>query len=178
MGEVPRRKGARVSALVYDKGTCLTPGIVLGVVENRWLEIQVKKSTGFERARFNLHGLSDYVGVPSERWLQLWTERGMWAELEREAGLPVIEWEPFSPPSERESYRLLVDGKQVASIYGSHGTDGQVFEWSAFWVRCGHPVRGGSGRDLARAKAWIEVGLLNDPDTCKARCFVPGQHRI
>lgn len=90
--------GTRVSALIYDGGTALVPGIVLDRApgaRNQRLRVLVRRSSGtFHAEEYLVPGTAtsgrirhDYVGVPGDELRQAWTDLAMWDLLDIEAGL-------------------------------------------------------------------------------------------
>lgn len=95
---VPTTTGTRVSALVYDTGTALVPGIVLGLTpgsRRHQLNVLVRLSTRRYRTEEYLVPATastrsirhDYVGLPGARLRQVWTDLALWDLLDIEAGL-------------------------------------------------------------------------------------------
>jgi hypothetical protein len=95
---VPTRKGTRVAALVYDTGTALVPGIVVGLsrgARRHRLRVLVRVGSGTFRTEEYLVPATastssirhDYVGLPATQLRQVWTEAALWDLLDIEAGL-------------------------------------------------------------------------------------------
>ncbi len=97
---VPTAPGTRVSALVYDAGTVLTPGVVLGPQPSRRagrfvLRVLIRRRSGeFHIEEYLVPGWApaarirhDYVGVPGDELRQTWEGLALWDLLEIEAGL-------------------------------------------------------------------------------------------
>jgi hypothetical protein len=89
--------GTRVSALIYDGGTVLVPGIVLDCApgaRNQRLRVLVRRSSGtFHTEEYLVAGTAtsgrirhDCVGVPGDELRQAWTDLAMWDLLDIEAG--------------------------------------------------------------------------------------------
>jgi len=83
---------------MYDAGTVLVPGIVLGLApgrRSRRLRVLVRRSSGtFHTEEYLAPGAAlsdrirhDYVGVPGDELRQAWTDLVLWDLLEIEAGL-------------------------------------------------------------------------------------------
>jgi hypothetical protein len=92
--------GTRVSALVYDAGTVLTPGVVLGLQPSRRagrfvLRVLIRRRSGeFHIEEYLVPGWApaacirhDYVGVPGDELRQTWDALALWDLLDIEAGL-------------------------------------------------------------------------------------------
>lgn len=95
---VPTTTGTRVSALVYDSGTALVPGLVLALTpggRRHQLTVLVRLSAGsFRTEEYPLPATTstsrirhDDVGLPGARLRQAWTDLALWDLLDIEAGL-------------------------------------------------------------------------------------------
>jgi hypothetical protein len=97
---VPTARGTRVSALVYDAGTVLTPGLVLDLrptkrADRLTLRVLVRRRSGefhieeylVSASASAAHIRHDYVGVPGDELRQTWNGLALWDLLEIEADL-------------------------------------------------------------------------------------------
>lgn len=84
MASVPRRRGTHVSVMLYDEGTCLVPGIVLGVTDDDRLRMLVRKSSGIEPAAYSFGAAREYVMRPNAESAERWATA--YVELERAMG--------------------------------------------------------------------------------------------
>jgi hypothetical protein len=97
---VPTARGTRVSALVYDGGTVLTPGVVLGLqpahtAGRLMLRVLVRRRGGQFRTEEYLVRASapaarvhhDYIAIPGDELRQTWDGLALWDLLDIQAGL-------------------------------------------------------------------------------------------